>query len=134
MKLISLKCPECKADLNIEEGRKTCYCQYCGAKILIDDNSSTHTYRKIDEARIKEAEADKIIRLKEIELEIIKEKRKRRSKNFTMIVTGTLLLISSFLLYLTFVDRNPVFFFLGILGILFGIGLVEDLMDNDKER
>lgn len=134
MKLISLKCPECKADLNIEEGRKMCYCQYCGTRILIDDNSSTHTYRKIDEARIKEAEADKIIRLKEIELEIIKEKRKRRSKNFTMIVTGTLLLISSFLLYLTFVDGNPVFFFLGILGILFGIGLVEDLMDNDKER
>lgn len=124
MKLISLKCPECKADLNIEEGRKTCYCQYCGTKILIDDNSFIHTYRKIDEARIKEAEVDKAVRLKELELELVKEKRKQRSKNFKMIVSGSLLLVSAFLLYRTFVDKNLVFFFLGMFGMMFGIGLV----------
>ena len=63
--MISLKCPECRADLSIEDGCKECFCQFCGAKILIDDGSTTHTYRKIDEARIKEAE----IRLRELEIE-----------------------------------------------------------------
>lgn len=41
MKLISLKCPECNANLQIEEGHDKCYCQYCGAEITINDYSSS---------------------------------------------------------------------------------------------
>ena len=79
MKLISLKCPECSSNLQIEEGRDKCFCQYCGAEITINDYSSSHIYRKVDEARIKEeykkevrvkqAEIDKEVRLKELEVE-----------------------------------------------------------------
>lgn len=70
VKMIALKCPECGAKLQIEDGRKECFCQYCGHKILLDDGSveTTYTYRKVDEARIKEAEVDKLIRLKELEI------------------------------------------------------------------
>lgn len=69
VKMIAVQCPQCGADLDIEEGRKTCFCTYCGAKIMIDDGSKTYTYRKVDEARIKEAEVDERIRLKELEIE-----------------------------------------------------------------
>ena len=69
-KLISLKCPDCGANLDVEEGRKQCFCQYCGRKIMIDDESvhTYHTYREVDEARIKEAEIKEQYQLKEMEL------------------------------------------------------------------
>jgi hypothetical protein len=43
---------------------------------LLDDGSTTHTYRKIDEARLKEAE----VRLREMEIEQ-EEKRANRKKS-----------------------------------------------------
>ena len=63
VKFISVKCPECGANLDIEEDRKTVYCSYCGRKILLH-NENEHVYRYIDEAEIKQAEA----RLREVEL------------------------------------------------------------------
>lgn len=33
-KIIPIKCPECDADLDIEEGRKVMFCSYCGRKIM----------------------------------------------------------------------------------------------------
>ena len=69
MKLISLKCPECSSNLQIEEGRDKCFCQYCGAEITINDYSSSHIYRKVDEARIKEAEYKKEVRVKQAEID-----------------------------------------------------------------
>lgn len=80
VKIISLKCPECGADISIEEGHKQCFCQYCGAKILIDDGTTTHTYRKVDEARIKEAEVEREIRLKELELELYDKQTKEKNQ------------------------------------------------------
>ena len=53
MKIQSLRCPDCGASLSIDGELKQCFCQYCGAKIILDDGSTTHTYRKVDEARIK---------------------------------------------------------------------------------
>ncbi len=69
MKLKVLKCPECRANLEIEEGRNSCFCQYCGCKIILDDEkqettinkninitkNTSHTERYYDEARIVEA-------------------------------------------------------------------------------
>lgn len=64
IKTISLKCPECNANISVDENLKQCFCQYCGTKIMIDDGSTSHTHRTVDEAEIKEN-----IRLKELELE-----------------------------------------------------------------
>lgn len=75
IKMIALKCPECGAKLQIEEGHKECFCQYCGHKILLDDGNKKvnvnviNTYHKIDDTIIKEAEVDKLVRLKELEVE-----------------------------------------------------------------
>lgn len=37
--MVSLECPSCGAELQIENGRKECYCSYCGKKIRIDDSN-----------------------------------------------------------------------------------------------
>lgn len=37
MKLITLKCPECGATLQLDQDRKECFCTYCGSKILLDE-------------------------------------------------------------------------------------------------
>lgn len=66
MKLRVLKCPECRGDLEIEEGRSFCYCQYCGCKITLEDEEQkvainkhinvtkniTHTNRRFDDAEM----------------------------------------------------------------------------------
>lgn len=46
MKLLALKCPECMANLKIEEGRTSCFCEYCGCKIIIDDENEEITINK----------------------------------------------------------------------------------------
>lgn len=56
MKLITLKCPECGATLNLDSSRKECFCTYCGAKILLDEEIQRQDIkienRIIDEAAI----------------------------------------------------------------------------------
>lgn len=39
MKMIKLQCPNCGADLAVENGLDLFYCQYCGAKLLLRDQS-----------------------------------------------------------------------------------------------
>lgn len=62
----SCQCPNCEAKLFFDEDREFGFCQYCGSKIILDDFRSIH--RIIDEAKIKEAELDTMVRLKELEL------------------------------------------------------------------
>lgn len=74
---VSVKCPECNANLSIEEGRDSFFCTYCGAKVIIN-NENEHIIRNIDEARIKEAETDRMVKLRELEL----EKERLKSNRF----------------------------------------------------
>lgn len=37
MKLIDTTCPKCGANLHIDADRKSAFCEYCGAELLIDD-------------------------------------------------------------------------------------------------
>ena len=67
VKLISVKCPECGATLNIEEGREQAFCTYCGAKVLLH-NENEYIYRHIDDAEVKQAETDRMVRMKQMEL------------------------------------------------------------------
>ena len=98
--MISLKCPECGANLTIENGRSQCFCQYCGTQILLDDEKKIYEYRTIDEARIKEAESWETIRLRELD---IREKEMR-----TRFGTGRIKIVVSIIL--------------GFLGLIFMIG------------
>ena len=75
------KCPGCGAELNIDDNnRDFAFCQYCGAKIMLDDYRSTQ--RIVDEARLKEAE----IKMRQLEMEerkqaqAIEEREKARQE------------------------------------------------------
>lgn len=88
MKLHVLKCPECNANIEIEEDHSFCYCQYCGCKILVDDEVTTinknininrnsiYTKRYINEA------------------EIIKEKSKAKGDKLVVILIVAMFLFS----------------------------------------
>ena len=83
IKFISAKCPDCGATLEIEEGRKQIFCSYCGAKVMLQ-NDNEYIYRHIDEASVKQAEADRMIRLRELELEEEQAKRNDKLRNTLM--------------------------------------------------
>lgn len=71
----SCRCPNCDANITVDdENREYTFCQYCGSKIMFDDYRSTQ--RIIDEAKIKQAETERIVRLKELELEETRLKQK----------------------------------------------------------
>ena len=96
-KLISVKCPDCGQTLSIEENRTQAFCTYCGAKVLIS-NENEYVFRQIDEADIKKAENERIIRMRELE---IAEKNSSIRKVLTiiwLIVTLVLLVIAVILM------------------------------------
>lgn len=39
MEFVQMKCPNCNADLEIDEGIDSFYCKYCGTKILVEGQS-----------------------------------------------------------------------------------------------
>lgn len=77
LKFNSVKCPECGATLQIEDGRTKLFCSYCGSQIIVT-NENEYIYRHIDEAKIKEAELNQTVNLKK--LEIIERKRAAAEK------------------------------------------------------
>ena len=68
MKIISLKCPNCQANISIEKGRDNIFCSYCGTQIFIDDETIKIKKHIIDEAKIKDVEANKEIRMRELDV------------------------------------------------------------------
>ena len=81
-----------------------------GTKITIDDGSITHTYRKVDEARIREADVKENIRLRELAIEEKKLEAKentKRQKVKATIILGMIGLLC---------------FFIASIGGIFGLG------------
>lgn len=66
--LRSIKCPECGANLTVESDRNQFFCSYCGAKVVLT-NENEHIYRHIDEADITRAETERMVRMRELNLE-----------------------------------------------------------------
>ncbi len=99
MKMISLKCPSCGGGLSVEQGRDFTFCQYCGTKILFEDENM-HTYRHIDDADIKRAETERIVKLKELELEQDKRKGRKALIISWAVATGFLLIFGVLLMAL----------------------------------
>ena len=93
-KLISVKCPDCGQTLSIEEDRTQAFCTYCGAKVLIS-NENEYIFRQVDEADIKKAETERLIKLKELELQ---ERREVHGLNLRRVLTVIWLFISIILL------------------------------------
>lgn len=128
IQFVSVRCPECGAELSIEGGRENAFCSYCGAKVLIH-NENEHIYRNIDEARIKEAETERILRLKELELEEQERVRSRKSLAIAFGVALAFVVVSGVICIF-----KPMY---GIWGVYIGIliALFAFLkMLNDKKK
>lgn len=50
MKLVDMKCPNCGSDLKVDMVTKGCTCEYCGAKLLIDDETVHVKYDNAEES------------------------------------------------------------------------------------
>lgn len=105
MKLIKMQCPNCNADIQIEDKgeQRSYFCNYCGASFILDDGTTTHVHKEIDVARIREADVKETIELKKLEL----NERKRIDRQRTVIVVlAALLAIALVGIVLRFVNRH----------------------------
>ncbi|MDE6019785.1 MAG: zinc ribbon domain-containing protein [Ruminococcus sp.] len=130
MQLNSLKCPECAATISIEEGRTQCFCSYCGAKIAIT-NENEFVYRNVDEADVKRAETDRIVKLRQI-----KFFEKMTKTRFIICAIGLLLTIIGIICGYASGDSDSPLYMLVLIGmlLLFGGPLYgkDDNNDNDS--
>ena len=131
MKLISLTCPNCNANLdNIDPNLKQCYCQYCGTKIMLDDGTirkETHIY---DEAKILATEYDEKRKLRELELEREKEKEgKELGKKMCAIGAG--MLICGVLISLISIGVGICMGSLGVIIAVLGYNKLDETTSNN---
>ena len=89
VKFTSVKCPECGANLPIEEGKEKMFCSYCGTQVIMT-NENEHTFRHVDEAEIKRVEMERLLQLKELELEEKENERSRQGKVIAFSISGGL--------------------------------------------
>lgn len=139
MKLVSLKCPECKANLSVEPGRKQCFCQYCGTKIIIDNEEQVQTFKTVDEARIREAELDNEIRLRQLEIEKMKleQEQKKQMLNRSLkikiaIILGIIGMVAILIGYFS-KSEGPISFGVMCLCAVAYLGLFQIIKEDDKK-
>lgn len=111
MEFVQMKCPNCNADLDVENSLDTFYCKYCGTKIMLEGQS-----RHVVKAKTKMHIVDKI---GEMQKEYHREKEevdKRSSEKL----------------------RKAAPWFIGFMllmfGILFFIGFMAEASDNREEQ
>lgn len=99
VKLIAVKCPECNADLSVEEGRLFAFCTYCGIKVMIH-NENEYIYRHVDEAALKKVESDHIVHMRELDR---REKTEGRLDGLKLVLTVIWLILSLIILVICIV-------------------------------
>lgn len=119
-KLISVKCPDCGQTLAIEEGRTQAFCSYCGSKILIS-NENEYIFRQVDEADVKRAETDRIIRMHELQID---EKNSSFRKTLTVvwIILSMILILIAVILMLSPGSKNTPGWAKGVIFLFFVCG------------
>ncbi len=121
--LISVKCPECGAVLNLEEEREQAFCTYCGTQILFY-NENEYIYRHIDEAELKQAETDRLVWMKQMELaekeraDAEKKKARKIKISIIMATVGTIMMMIGFLAGSATGDSDSGFYMLFLIGFL----------------
>lgn len=132
----SVKCPECGASLPIEEGRTQVFCSYCGTKVIIT-NENERIYRHIDEAGVKRAETDQIVRLRELELQekVLEQERIEESKRIKRTIIIFVAWISATVLFLLLGSYNETCYYIGgALGLVGLYGALFWLIGRDSRK
>lgn len=109
MKIIDIKCPKCGGELHIGEGRKDCFCEYCGSHLYFDDENRTFTRIIRDEAKLKELEIEEENRKKS------EAKDQKASKHRKRLAISFIVWLTLFLLF--FIVTGP-------LGVPYSVGRV----------
>lgn len=135
VKLIAVKCPECGANLQIEEGREQVFCSYCGTKIIIT-NDNEYIYRHIDEAEIKQAETERIVELKKLEMEEKQRDFAEKTHSFKVklsLLLGVIVLLSYGIGFSTHQMGLTIIGSLSVMGIM-GIWASEGTKNNSDSE
>lgn len=75
----TVKCPSCGAELTVkDDNRDFMFCEYCGTKVDMIDSRIEHHI--VDEARIIEAETDRQVKIKHLEMETEEYERKKAKR------------------------------------------------------
>lgn len=101
MDLKTLHCPNCNADLDVEDGIDTFFCKYCGHKILLEGQSKAAYDAKL---RIKEMEHEERLQDKRDAQERYKMKfkqKKYKDSNFNMVIMNIIIWSAVIILYIT---------------------------------
>lgn len=111
MNLIHLRCPDCRADLEVDNSREFCFCQYCGTKIILEESDAsvrrTKARLKTIDKFLDQREAQQIRKMEDRRLreEAAREERRRREEierkeswkvikvSLSIVVIGILLLL-----------------------------------------
>ena len=88
VKMFEMKCPYCGADLFIDSGLDTCYCQYCGGKILLEglDDNAIKLRIKEQEVNLEKYKTDKKYEDIDRERQLKFEESKHREKMLFIIM------------------------------------------------
>lgn len=140
IKFTSIKCPGCGATINnIEEDSNETYCPYCGAKILIN-NENEYVYRNIDEAAVKQAETDRIVKLKQMEIAEKERESNGRIKAtklklaLALGIIGIIFLIIGNVIAVAPGDPNSNFYMLAMVGFLMVLGAIYLVVSASKNN
>lgn len=133
MKTILLKCPDCSQNLSVDEGRDFCFCQYCGAKVMVR-NENEKIIRRIDEAKLKQIEMEQQIRLKELEM-LEKERDAAEKKKKIKIKIGISASVVGLIIMLIGLAANFTISMVGLLLIIMGsFGFILDPSEKSSEN
>ena len=119
IKLITVNCPDCGGNMNIEEDKNIAFCAYCGSKLsVINDNE--RIIRTIDEAEVIRAKSNAELELKKLEI----EEQKRKLKIKVSLIAGGCTLFFLLLTCIGYYYDNAlsfciIFVFIGIIVTVF---------------
>lgn len=115
LKINVINCPSCGAAIPIQEGTAQITCSYCGSKFAIT-NENEFVYRHVDEARVRQAEIERMIRLKELEM----EEKKRQIGNYKIIAVSGVILLLALIAGIGHLIGDSGLTYFGLIGIEFG--------------
>lgn len=131
IRFVSIKCPECGATLDVEEGRQQLFCSYCGSKVIIQ-NDNEYIYRHIDEAEMKNAETEQMVRLKQLEMIEKKRASNEKVKDFKIRVSVALGVVALIAFGIGFAGAESLIV-VGMVAMLI-IGYMWLTNDDEKEE
>ncbi|MBE5780059.1 MAG: zinc ribbon domain-containing protein [Clostridiales bacterium] len=133
MKMIALTCPQCHAEL-AENGK---FCPYCGTRVFMEDEALRvkYTYESVDNARIREADVQEKIRLKELEIEHLKLQEQTERKRILMkakVIIFLLMVVVLAGLLIAYASTKDETFVQFALLLLIGICLISPILFRVK--